>query len=72
MEQKRLTKCDICPHKCKINRKIGNIGRCKANDKVKIALYSIHKFEEPCITGNNGSGTVFFSNCNLNCIYPKL
>ncbi|MBS6252625.1 MAG: radical SAM protein [Clostridium sp.] len=69
MEQNRLTKCEICPHKCKINREIGNIGRCKANDKVKIALYSIHKFEEPCITGNNGSGTVFFSNCNLNCIY---
>ena len=69
MEQNRLTKCEICPHKCKINREIGNIGRYKANDKVKIALYSIHKFEEPCITGNNGSGTVFFSNCNLNCIY---
>lgn len=69
MEQNRLAKCEICPHKCKINREIGNIGRCKANDKVKIALYSIHKFEEPCITGNNGSGTVFFSNCNLNCIY---
>ena len=69
MEQNRLTKCEICPHKCKINREIGNIGRCKANDRVKIALYSIHKFEEPCITGNNGSGTVFFSNCNLNCIY---
>lgn len=69
MEQNKLVKCEICPHKCKINREIGNIGRCKANDKVKIALYSIHKFEEPCITGNNGSGTVFFSNCNLNCIY---
>lgn len=69
MKQNRLLKCEICPHKCKINREKGNIGRCKANDKVKIALYSIHKFEEPCITGNNGSGTVFFSNCNLNCIY---
>ena len=69
MEQSKLEKCEICPHKCKANRAIGNVGRCKANDKVKIALYSIHKFEEPCITGNNGSGTVFFSNCNLNCIY---
>lgn len=69
MKPNILAKCEICPHKCKINREIGNIGRCKANDKVKIALYSIHKFEEPCITGNNGSGTVFFSNCNLNCIY---
>lgn len=69
MKPNILAKCEICPHKCKINREIGNIGRCKANDKIKIALYSIHKFEEPCITGNNGSGTVFFSNCNLNCIY---
>lgn len=69
MKPNILAKCEICPHKCKINREIGNIGRCKANDKVKIALYSIHKFEEPCITGSNGSGTVFFSNCNLNCIY---
>jgi len=69
MKPNILAKCEICPHRCKINREIGNSGRCKANDKVKIALYSIHKFEEPCITGNNGSGTVFFSNCNLNCIY---
>lgn len=69
MKPNILAKCEICPHKCKINREKGNVGRCKANDKVKIALYSIHKFEEPCITGNNGSGTVFFSNCNLNCIY---
>jgi len=44
-------------------------GRCKSLDKVKIALSSIHKFEEPCISGKNGSGTVFFSNCNLKCIY---
>ena len=66
---KELNKCEICPHNCKINRNTGNIGRCKATDKVKIALYSIHNYEEPCISGENGSGTVFFSNCNLNCIY---
>lgn len=40
-----------------------------ANEKVKIALASIHYDEEPCISGKNGSGTVFFSNCNLNCLY---
>ena len=65
----QLEKCEICPHKCDINRKEGYIGRCKATDKVKIALYSVHNFEEPCISGKNGSGTVFFSNCNLNCVY---
>ena len=44
-------------------------GRCKATDKVKVALASLHNFEEHCISGENGSGTVFFSNCNLNCVF---
>lgn len=64
-----LEKCNICPHVCKIDRTNGALGRCRASDKVKIALYSIHNFEEPCISGKNGSGTVFFSNCNFNCVY---
>lgn len=64
-----LKECTLCPHKCKINRLEGKIGRCKANAKVKIALASIHKYEEPCISGRNGSGTIFFSNCNFNCIF---
>ena len=62
-----LAKCEICPHNCKVNRLNGNTGRCKCNDKVKIALASLHYYEEPCISGENGSGTVFFSGCNLNC-----
>ncbi len=65
----KLNTCNLCPHNCKVNRNNGRIGRCKANNKVKIALYSVHEFEEPCISGENGSGTIFFSNCNLNCIY---
>lgn len=64
-----LNKCNLCPHFCGVNRTENTVGRCKAIDKVKLALYSIHDFEEPCISGENGSGTVFFSNCNLNCIY---
>lgn len=44
-------------------------GRCKATDKIKLAMASIHNFEEPCISGKNGSGTVFFSNCNLKCVF---
>lgn len=63
-----LEKCTICPHKCKIDRTKYE-GRCKSNDKIKIALYSTHNFEEPCISGEKGSGTIFFSNCNMNCIY---
>ena len=65
----KLNQCRICPHNCSINRNEGKIGRCKATEKVKIALYSIHNYEEPIISGEKGSGTVFFSNCNLNCIY---
>ncbi|WP_294379781.1 radical SAM protein, partial [uncultured Clostridium sp.] len=62
-----LKQCEICPHKCKIDRTDNQVGRCKSKDTVKVALASIHKFEEPCISGGNGSGTVFFSNCNLSC-----
>lgn len=64
-----LENCTICPHNCGVNRLKGNKGRCKCDDTLKIALASLHMFEEPCISGTNGSGTVFFSNCNLNCIY---
>lgn len=64
-----LESCTICPHNCKVNRFKGQKGRCKCDDKLKIALASLHMFEEPCISGTNGSGTVFFSNCNLSCIY---
>ena len=63
-----LEKCTICPHKCGIDR-TKNAGRCRSTDKIKIALYSTHNFEEPCISGEKGSGTIFFSNCNMNCIY---
>ena len=66
---KELNSCTICPHNCKINRNNGQIGRCRIGDKVKIALASVHNYEEPCISGKNGSGTIFFSNCNLSCIY---
>ena len=64
-----LKECKLCPHNCKVNRENGEIGRCKCNDKIKIALISLHKYEEPCISGENGSGTIFFSNCNLNCSF---
>ena len=64
-----IEQCRLCPHDCKVNRSNGEIGRCKCNDKIKIALVSLHKFEEPCISGKNGSGTIFFSNCNLQCMF---
>lgn len=65
----KLSNCNLCPHNCKVNRLEEKIGRCRSNAKVKIALASLHYYEEPCISGKNGSGTVFFSNCSLNCMY---
>ena len=64
-----LEDCTICPHQCENKKKKGQLGRCQAKDTVKIALYSVHFFEEPCISGEKGSGTIFFSHCNLNCLY---
>lgn len=61
-----LKKCEICPYKCKVNRLEGS-GNCKATDKVEISLVSLHAYEEPCISGKNGSGTIFFTHCNLHC-----
>ena len=69
MDVKILEKCAICPHNCGINRLNNQIGRCKSKDTVKVALYATHNFEEPCISGKKGSGTVFFSNCNMNCVF---
>lgn len=61
-------KCNLCPRKCLIDR-TKTLGYCKATDKVKVARSALHYFEEPSISGTNGSGTIFFSNCNLKCCY---
>ena len=64
----RYSKCNICPRECGIDRYKMN-GVCGANANIKVALASTHNFEEPCISGISGSGTIFFSNCNLRCVY---
>lgn len=64
-----LEKCELCPRRCGINRLNGEIGFCKSGKDVKLARADLHFWEEPCISGSNGSGTVFFSNCNLNCVF---
>ncbi len=63
-----LKNCNLCPRNCLVDRTI-SVGACKANDKLKVAYYSLHEWEEPVISSSNGSGTIFFSNCNLKCIY---
>lgn len=60
--------CNICPRKCNVDRKV-NIGFCKASNDIKVAKYMLHFWEEPIISGDNGSGAIFFSHCNLKCIY---
>lgn len=61
-------KCTMCPHECNVDRTKA-FGRCKAKYMPTVALVSMHQFEEPCISIGKGSGTVFFSGCNLNCVY---
>lgn len=63
----QLDCCTVCPHRCRVNRNNNQTGRCKSNSNIKIALFSSHMYEEPCISGEHGSGTIFFSNCNMNC-----
>ena len=64
-----LKECKLCPHACKVNRLDEKTGRCGAGKNVKFALAQVHKFEEPCISGENGSGTIFFTGCNLSCAF---
>ena len=60
--------CNLCPNSCKVDRS-NTIGACGVDDKIKIAKYYLHKFEEPFISGNNGSGTIFFCGCSLKCVF---
>ena len=62
-------KCALCPRKCFADRKNGQRGFCGGNDKVKVARAALHFWEEPCISGESGSGTVFFSGCTMRCIF---
>lgn len=63
-----LKECNICPRKCGVNRYTES-GFCGARVSPRIAYYSLHEWEEPVISGTNGSGTIFFSYCNLRCLY---
>lgn len=60
--------CNQCPRGCNIDRSIG-VGYCKSPDVFRVSRAALHYWEEPCISGKNGSGTVFFSGCNLGCVF---
>ncbi|MCR5012658.1 MAG: radical SAM protein [Lachnospiraceae bacterium] len=65
--------CELCPRKCSVDRRSGSsslkTGVCGQTDKIKIARAALHYWEEPCISGKNGSGAVFFSGCSLKCVF---
>lgn len=63
-----LKRCNLCPKNCQVNR-YEEVGYCGAGSKIKIALVSLHPYEEPFLSGNRGSGTIFFSYCNVKCIF---
>jgi putative pyruvate formate lyase activating enzyme len=67
--QAALESCCLCPRHCGINRSIGMKGYCRAGIDARVALAALHYWEEPCISGASGSGTVFFSGCNMACVY---
>ena len=66
---KEMENCMLCPRECGVNRKKGEMGVCGQTAAIKAARAALHMWEEPCISGQNGSGTVFFSGCNLGCIF---
>ncbi len=64
-----LNNCRLCPRNCGVDRTNNELGFCKAPSKIKIARYSLHFWEEPCLSSDKGSGTIFFSCCNLKCVF---
>ena len=64
----KLMICNICPHNCNLDRQT-KFGVCQAPLDFQIAHIQLHQWEEPCISGTNGSGTIFFSHCNLKCVF---
>uniref|UniRef100_A0A7C4TBV3 Radical SAM protein n=1 Tax=candidate division WOR-3 bacterium TaxID=2052148 RepID=A0A7C4TBV3_UNCW3 len=66
---KLLNPCRLCPRQCGVNRFKGEIGNCKAGLKPKVSSYHQHFGEEYCLVGRFGSGTIFFTHCNLHCVY---
>jgi len=64
-----MTDCVLCPRQCHANRSAGQLGYCGQTDKLMAARAALHFWEEPCISGTNGSGTVFFSGCNMRCVF---
>ncbi len=64
-----LTTCEVCPNFCRVNRRAGETGRCRTLDKIVVSSADLHFGEESCLVGSGGSGTIFFTACNLSCVF---
>ena len=64
-----MKNCRLCPRECGADRTRGRAGRCGVGSGILIARAALHFWEEPCISGNAGSGAVFFTGCSLGCIF---
>lgn len=69
MEYSEYKMCMLCPRKCGVNRKMNMAGFCGETSQLRVGRAALHFWEEPCISGTGGSGTVFFSGCSLRCCY---
>ena len=67
-----LSACRLCPRDCGADRLAGERGYCGAGAEAEVALAQIHPWEEPCLTGAKGAGTVFFAHCSLRCVFAKI
>jgi len=67
--QRRMARCDLCPRRCHVNRLEGEVGFCKTGREAVVAHVGLHLGEEPPLSGQRGSGTIFFAHCNLRCVY---
>ena len=64
-----MNACNLCPRECGVNRKQGELGYCHMTNKLSVARAALHMWEEPCISGKEGAGAVFFSGCTMGCVY---
>ena len=69
LSMESLERCVLCPRRCGVNRLHGELGYCGAGRLARVALVSLHPWEEPCVAGKSGAGTVFFSHCSLRCLF---
>ena len=64
-----LQDCRVCPRHCEVDRLNGELGKCRTSAEIIVSSYGPHFGEEAPLVGRNGSGTIFFTNCNLKCVF---